>query len=84
MNRDLFLGLYEQETHAAIYSPGSFYWRHHDGFQLGNLRTLTAILYVNPRWQAPTTVARCESTQTLIRMVNSWTRYRNRDDWSPF
>lgn len=52
MSRDLFLGLYEQETHAAIYSPGSSYWRHHDGFQLGNLRTLTAILYVNPRWQA--------------------------------
>jgi len=52
VNGDLFLGLYESETHAAIYPPGSFYRRHLDGFQLGNRRTLTAILYLNPRWHA--------------------------------
>jgi SM-20-related protein len=52
VNRDLFLGLYELETHAAIYPPGSFYRRHLDGFRQGNLRTLTAILYLNPRWHA--------------------------------
>ena len=52
VNRDLFLGLYELETHAAIYPPGSFYRRHVDGFRRGNLRTLTVILYLNPRWHA--------------------------------
>jgi SM-20-related protein len=52
VNRDLFLGLYELETHAAVYQPGSFYQRHLDGFRKGNLRTLTAILYLNPCWHA--------------------------------
>ena len=50
VNRDLYLGLCEQETHAAIYPPGSFYRRHLDGFQQGNLRILSVILYLNPRW----------------------------------
>ena len=50
VNRDLYLGLCEQETHAAIYPPGGFYRRHLDGFQQGNLRTLSVILYLNPRW----------------------------------
>jgi len=52
VNCELFLGLYESETHAAIYPPGSFYLRHLDAFQQGNLRTLTAILYLNSRWHA--------------------------------
>jgi SM-20-related protein len=52
VNRDLFLGLYELETQAAIYPPGGFYRHHLDGFQQGNLRTLTVILYLNPRWRA--------------------------------
>ena len=50
VNRTLFLGLYALETHAAVYPPGSFYRRHLDGFRQGNLRILTAILYLNPRW----------------------------------
>jgi SM-20-related protein len=52
VNRDLFLGLYDLETHAAIYPPGSFYSRHLDGFLKGNLRTLTVILYLNRNWHS--------------------------------
>jgi SM-20-related protein len=50
VNRDLFLGLYDQETHAAIYPPGSFYRCHLDGFRQDNLRVLSMVLYLNPRW----------------------------------
>lgn len=52
VNRDLFLGLYEQETHAAIYPVDSFYRRHLDGFRQGNLRTLSVILYLDHQWHA--------------------------------
>ena len=51
VNHELFLGLFEQETHAAVYPPGRGYRRHLDGFRKGNLRTLTSILYLNPRWR---------------------------------
>jgi SM-20-related protein len=51
LNQGLFLGLCGQETLAARYPPGSFYRRHVDGFQKGNLRVLTVILYLNRRWQ---------------------------------
>lgn len=52
VNRDLYLGLYELEVHAATYPRGSFYQRHLDVFQQGNLRALTTILYLNPRWHS--------------------------------
>ncbi|MCB1773060.1 MAG: 2OG-Fe(II) oxygenase [Gammaproteobacteria bacterium] len=51
VNHELFLGLFGQETHAAVYPPGRGYRRHLDGFRKGNLRTLTGILYLNPRWR---------------------------------
>jgi SM-20-related protein len=50
VNRDLMLGLYQVEAHATIYHPGSFYRRHLDAFRLGNLRTVSIILYLDPRW----------------------------------
>ncbi len=50
INRDLQLGLYEVETLAALYRPGSFYKRHLDSFRRANRRTLTTILYLNDRW----------------------------------
>lgn len=52
VNRDLFMGLHGIETQAALYPPGSFYRRHLDAFQRDNLRALTAIVYLNPRWHA--------------------------------
>jgi SM-20-related protein len=52
VNRELFLGLDRLDLHAANYPPGSFYRRHLDAFQHDNLRVLTVILYINPRWHA--------------------------------
>ncbi len=51
VNRELYLGLYNLELHAAIYSPGSFYQRHLDTFQSCDRRALTTILYLNPCWE---------------------------------
>ncbi|WP_295456652.1 2OG-Fe(II) oxygenase [uncultured Thiodictyon sp.] len=51
LNRDLMLGLFSFEGHLASYPPGSFYRRHLDQFRGVELRTLTAILYLNPDWQ---------------------------------
>jgi SM-20-related protein len=51
LNRDLSLGLFSFEGHLASYPPGSFYRRHLDQFRGIELRTLTAILYLNPDWQ---------------------------------
>ena len=50
VNRRLLLGLFDFEGHYATYPVGSFYRRHLDRFQDGGLRTLTAILYLNPEW----------------------------------
>ncbi len=52
LNRDLFLGLHTLDIHAADYPPGGFYRRHLDAFRRNNLRILTVILYLNPRWHA--------------------------------
>jgi len=51
LNRDLMLGLFSFEGHLALYPPGSCYRRHLDQFHGVELRTLTAILYLNPDWQ---------------------------------
>jgi SM-20-related protein len=50
INSSLYLGLHEFEGHAAIYPQGSYYQRHLDQFQGDNLRTVTAILYLNEAW----------------------------------
>jgi SM-20-related protein len=51
LNRDLTLGLFSFEGHLASYPPGACYRRHVDQFRGVELRTLTAILYLNPDWQ---------------------------------
>lgn len=52
LNRNLQLGLFELESHVAIYPSGAGYQRHLDNFQRSNQRILTCILYLNPDWQA--------------------------------
>ena len=51
LNRELFLGLVDYESFCALYPPGSFYLRHLDQFRGVELRTVTAILYLNEGWQ---------------------------------
>lgn len=52
VNRELFLGLFELESHFAIYGPGDFYQRHLDAFNGNNGRILSTVLYLNEGWQS--------------------------------
>ena len=52
VNRELFLGLHDLESHFAVYPTGSFYQRHLDRFRDSDLRTLTVVFYLNDDWQA--------------------------------
>ncbi|MEW8013855.1 MAG: 2OG-Fe(II) oxygenase [Candidatus Sedimenticola endophacoides] len=52
INRQLFLGLFDFESHFAVFTPGSFYQRHFDQFRGIGLRTVTCILYLNEAWQS--------------------------------
>ena len=52
VNQKLFLGLFDLETHFAVYSPGGGYQRHLDRFRDDDRRSLTVILYLNePDWR---------------------------------
>lgn len=52
LNRELFLGLEEFECHFALYPPGAFYQTHLDRFRDDDSRCVSAVLYLNPNWQA--------------------------------
>ncbi len=50
LNRRLFLGLTEFETHFAAYKPGSFYQKHCDQFATTKDRKISCVYYLNPHW----------------------------------
>lgn len=50
MNQRLFLGLFDYESHYAVYSPGAFYQKHRDAFRGKPGRKLSSVLYLNPAW----------------------------------
>lgn len=56
LNRRLFLGLFDYESHFAYYPVGAFYKKHLDAFR-GNrqqgqsTRVLSTVLYLNDAWQ---------------------------------
>lgn len=50
MNRRLFMGLFDYESHYAHYAPGAFYKKHLDAFKGQSSRVLTTVLYLNPEW----------------------------------
>ena len=52
VNRSLFMGLFELESHFAIYGPGDNYQRHLDAFNGNNGRLLSVVLYLNEGWQS--------------------------------
>lgn len=61
INRELFLGLEDLESHFAVYPPGGFYQRHLDRFRDDDRRTVTVVLYLNdPDW--------CEADGGAMRM----------------
>lgn len=51
INRETFLGLFDLESHFAVYPPGSFYRRHLDRFRDDSARTVSCILYLNDDWR---------------------------------
>jgi len=50
LNRGLFLGLEDFESHFALYPPGAFYLRHVDRFRDDDRRMVSAVLYLNDDW----------------------------------
>lgn len=52
LNRSLFLGLDEYESHFACYAPGSAYMAHLDRFRDDDHRTVSVVLYLNADWRA--------------------------------
>lgn len=51
LNRSLFLGLDNFETHYALYPPGAGYRKHLDRFKGNPLRTVSVVAYLNADWQ---------------------------------
>jgi len=55
LNQSFYLGLFELESHFAIYPPGAIYRKHLDQFAGLNPehqhRQVTCILYLNETWQ---------------------------------
>ncbi|MBJ7537606.1 2OG-Fe(II) oxygenase [Marinomonas transparens] len=51
LNRRLFLGLFDYESHFARYDEGAFYDKHIDAFKGQGSRILSTILYLNEDWQ---------------------------------
>lgn len=51
LNRELFLGLEEYESHFALYAPGAFYRAHLDRFRDDDKRTVSVVIYLNQDWQ---------------------------------
>lgn len=52
INQAFFLGLFELESHFAIYPAGAGYQKHLDQFIGTEERKVTCILYLNEDWQA--------------------------------
>lgn len=50
LNERLFLGLFDFESHFAIYEPGAFYHKHYDAFHGASGRKLSTVLYLNEAW----------------------------------
>ncbi|MFQ3235595.1 MAG: SM-20-related protein [Paraglaciecola sp.] len=50
INQQLFLGLFDYESHYAYYGPGDFYQRHVDAFHGRSNRLLSSVLYLNQDW----------------------------------
>ncbi|UZE96031.1 2OG-Fe(II) oxygenase [Alkalimarinus alittae] len=51
VNRDLFMGLNDYESHFAVYEPSSFYKKHLDAFKGRSNRVLTSVIYLNETWE---------------------------------
>lgn len=65
LNRRLFMGLFDFESHYSLYSRGDFYQRHLDAFKGDTLgarsnRVISTVFYLNPDW------ASCDGGELLL------------------
>ncbi|MGI2169356.1 2OG-Fe(II) oxygenase [Shewanella sp. MF05960] len=51
LNRRLFMGLFDFESHYAVYEPGAFYKKHVDALHGSQNRILSTVFFLNPEWQ---------------------------------
>jgi SM-20-related protein len=51
LNRRLFLGLFDYESHYAHYAPGAYYRKHLDAFKGNTSRVVTTVFYLNKNWE---------------------------------
>ena len=51
LNSSLFLGLFNFESHYALYEPACFYRTHYDAFRGEKNRIVSIIIYLNRDWQ---------------------------------
>ena len=52
LNRRLFMGLFDYESHYAVYQLGAFYKKHVDALKGSQNRILTTVFFLNPDWKA--------------------------------
>ena len=50
LNRGLFLGLEDFESHFAMYRPGACYLKHVERFRDDDRRMVSAVVYLNDAW----------------------------------
>lgn len=50
LNRTLYLGLENYESHFAWYAPGAAYLKHLDRFRDDSARTVSVVIYLNQDW----------------------------------
>lgn len=50
LNRRLFMGLFDFESHFSHYAKGDFYRRHVDAFKGRSNRILSTVFYLNANW----------------------------------
>ncbi|EGM69925.1 2OG-Fe(II) oxygenase [Shewanella sp. HN-41] len=51
LNRRLFMGLFDYESHYAVYQSGAFYKKHVDALKGSQNRILTTVFFLNPYWK---------------------------------
>lgn len=50
LNQRLFMGLFDYESHFAVYQSGQFYQKHIDALKGRSNRVLSTVLYLNQDW----------------------------------
>lgn len=50
LNRTLYLGLEDFESHFSFFQIGAFYSKHLDRFQSNDARTVSIVIYLNDHW----------------------------------